>query len=564
VWGLTKEGGEIPLELSLFPGKPGSGVAAVGVARDISERRKAEQALEESRQLYRGIISDVNVGIIVADSKGRILEFNPVAERIYSLRREDALKMRVWDLARRFTLRDADPQKIREAFSTYEAKRTYPGRKLRYEIRVNGTTKIIDSKISVLRAGKRNAFIQVVEDVTEKAKLERALQESEAQYRGIFNGATEAFLIIDSGGRIVEANPQACKMHGYPHEELVGMKVKNLVHPEYHKLAGDFLQNVRGKGEFETEWLDIRKDGSQLNVEVKGTIIQYGGKEHLLATINDITERKKQQKQLELYSKHLEDLVEERTRQMEEAQRKSIQSERMAAIGQTAAMVGHDLRAPLQVMKNYAFLARRSLKRSPPSPGDAEDSVRGIEEQIRYMERIVSDLRDLSRPVEIRAAFTDLGGLVKEVLSTQSVPDTVNVSVHVEKGGVQAEVDRDLMKRVLTNLVQNALQAMGHKGRLRIRLGRNEDSVVLKVEDNGPGIPDENMKRLFEPFFTTKKRGQGFGLAVCKNVVEAHGGTIEVQSQVGKGTTFVISLPIDHRPENSERLAAQPVETEGV
>ena len=141
--------------------------------------------------------------------------------------------------------------------------------------------------------------------ITEK----EALRESEARYRSIFESSTDSFLIFDAGGNIVEANPQACKMYGYSYGELIKLSGKDIVHPDYHHLFEQFKRDVQATGEFQAESIDLRKDGTAFNIEVRGTQFDYNGTKHLLAVIRDVTKRKRTQETLKQKSEEQKALL---------------------------------------------------------------------------------------------------------------------------------------------------------------------------------------------------------------------------------------------------------------
>ena len=161
------------------------------------------------------------------------------------------------------------------------------------------------------------------------------------------------------------------------------------------------------------------------------------------------------------------------------------------------------------------------------------------------MDKIVSDLQDYARPLKPKLVPTDIRQLIDVTLSTIDIPENIEFSSAIPADFPDLMVDKDLMRRVLTNLVVNAVQAMSDGGKLRIRAERTGKDVLVSVEDTGIGISEENMGKLFQPLFTTKPKGQGLGLPVCKRIVEAHGGDILVESRVGRGSTFKIRIPIE-------------------
>jgi signal transduction histidine kinase len=216
----------------------------------------------------------------------------------------------------------------------------------------------------------------------------------------------------------------------------------------------------------------------------------------------------------------------------------------LATIGETSAMVGHDLRNPLQGIAGIVYLAKRDLESRKAADRKAAAALLDtIQEQIVYMDKIVSDLQDYSQPLAPKLTETNLPNLIRQTLSTINIPEAVKVTVEIEKPAENAMIDPTLMRRTLTNLTINAIQAMPKKGKLTIRARSKRDSTIMTVEDTGAGIPRKNLGKLFSPFFTTKAKGQGLGLAVCKRLVEAQGGTITVKSKPRKGTAFTIKLP---------------------
>lgn len=247
----------------------------------------------------------------------------------------------------------------------------------------------------------------------------------------------------------------------------------------------------------------------------------------------------------QLYHEYLEDVIEQKSGELQQVRMRLLESERLSAIGRTTAMVGHDLRNPLQVIINTLYLARMKLELIPPQieKNDLNEIYNRIESQVLYMDKIVTDLQDFSRPVNINPMKTDLKKLVKEVLSSVPVPKNVNVSLKISENFPLVSVDSPSLKRVLSNLILNAVQAMPDGGNLTVAVNSTGEQVIITVEDTGVGIPKESMSKIFESFFTTKAQGQGLGLCICKKFVEANGGSIEVESEEGQGTIFTVKLP---------------------
>ncbi|XES77887.1 MAG: PAS domain S-box protein [Candidatus Bathyarchaeia archaeon] len=260
----------------------------------------------------------------------------------------------------------------------------------------------------------------------------------------------------------------------------------------------------------------------------------------ILGIEQDITSRKRIELQLEQYSKHLEQLVEERTKQLKDA-------ERLATIGATAGMVGHDIRNPLQAIINELYLTRAAIASSVdvPSKPAALESVGFIQEQVDYINKIVSDLQDYARPIKPVISEVAVEALLADSLSTLAVPDDVEVVMCIGKSSLKIETDPMLLKRIIVNLATNAVQAMPNGGKLTVSANIDErrQKVVLSVEDTGVGIPLEAQGKLFTPLFTTKSKGQGFGLAVVKRLTDALCGEIRFETLEGKGTKFTVEFP---------------------
>jgi len=227
-----------------------------------------------------------------------------------------------------------------------------------------------------------------------------------------------------------------------------------------------------------------------------------------------------------------------------------LESQRLAAIGETTAMVGHDLRNPLQAMTGSLFLARNLVTSDKlEDRRDALGLLGSLDATIRYMDKIVSDLQDYARPVGADKVEVNLGDVLKETLANMQIPRNVETTVRFE-GPSNVKLDTVIFKRVLSNLVLNSLQAMPNGGKLTISGSCNNESIEVSVQDTGVGIPPENLGKIFNLFFTTKAQGQGLGLPVCKRLVEEQGGTIKVKSQPGQSSVFTFRIPTRRVPES--------------
>jgi PAS domain S-box-containing protein len=243
--------------------------------------------------------------------------------------------------------------------------------------------------------------------------------------------------------------------------------------------------------------------------------------------------------------------VEERTRDLIEAQSKLLKAERLAAIGELAGMVGHDLRNPLTSIAGavYYLKTRCASKMNEKE----KDMFATIEKSIDHSNKIISDLLDYSREIKLDRSTADPKSLLEDALVHLQVPMTISI-VNETETEPTIKVDKDKIQRVFINLIKNAFDAMPNGGVLTIKSKETQNVVSFSFTDTGTGMSEETLQKLWNPLFTTKSKGMGFGLPICKRLIEAHGGKISVVSDIGKGTTFTIAIPIEQDVEQVENV----------
>jgi signal transduction histidine kinase len=237
---------------------------------------------------------------------------------------------------------------------------------------------------------------------------------------------------------------------------------------------------------------------------------------------------------LQRYSKHLEELVVERTSSLRKA-------ERMAAIGETAAMVGHDLRNPLQGIAGAVSVIKQKLGSTADT--QTTEMLGLIEGGLDYADNIVKELMDYSREIRLEFTETTAKAITEAALRQVKIPENTVIR-DLTQDTPRLLVDAAKIQRVFVNLVGNAIDAMPKGGELTITSAESNGILEVKFIDTGEGIGDQVMQNVWKPLETTKPRGIGLGLAICKRIVEAHQGTIHVESTPGTGSTFTIRLPI--------------------
>jgi signal transduction histidine kinase len=231
------------------------------------------------------------------------------------------------------------------------------------------------------------------------------------------------------------------------------------------------------------------------------------------------------------------------TENLKRAEERLLQSERMAAIGETAAMVGHDLRNPLQGIMGSIYILRKRL--GPTMDDKTREAIDLIEKNVEHSSRIISDLLEYSSEIKFQLGETTPGSLIRNALAHigREIPSNIKL-FDSAKDEPEMIVDSAKMQRVIVNLVNNAIDAMPEGGTLAVSSNVEDSTVEISITDTGTGMAEEVMQKLWIPLFTTKKKGMGLGLSICKRIVEAHGGSISVQSILGEGSTFTVKLPI--------------------
>jgi PAS domain S-box-containing protein len=224
----------------------------------------------------------------------------------------------------------------------------------------------------------------------------------------------------------------------------------------------------------------------------------------------------------------LEGTVEQKTRDL-------LNAERMVAAGRVASMVAHDLRSPLQTIRNALYLVKDDSSLS-------EEVLSIIDGSVRRATQMLDEFRAHTGEVQLNPGPTDVAEMIRAALNEGSIPSEVDVSLELGGGMGSVLLDRSKMRRVLDNLIRNAVEAMSGGGGLRV-VARRESDLVIQISDTGPGIPEEIMEYLFKPFNTTKVNGMGLGLAYCRRILDAHGGSISVDTKDGEGSLFTLRIP---------------------
>ncbi len=233
--------------------------------------------------------------------------------------------------------------------------------------------------------------------------------------------------------------------------------------------------------------------------------------------------------------------------ELKDAQEHLVRSEKLAAIGQLAGGVGHELRNPLGAIKNAVYYIRGKLVNSELTQKEPRimEFLGIVDDEINASNKIINDLLSFSQVGKPAVSPARIEAVISDAIKHTTIPENIQVDSKLDADLPQVEVDTDQLRQVLVNMFTNAVQAMTDGGRLTIGARKNDGFMEVEITDTGTGIPKENMRRLFDPLYTTKAKGIGLGLAVCKSIIDRHQGRIDVESAPGKGTTFSIKLPLN-------------------
>jgi two-component system, NtrC family, sensor kinase len=298
------------------------------------------------------------------------------------------------------------------------------------------------------------------------------------------------------------------------------------------------------------------KSGRQLLMVFSADRVLVGGELFLLVCAYDITEKKRAEEELARYRTHLEELVAERTRQLEESRARLIQSEHLASIGTLAAGIAHEINNPVGTMLLAAENALE-LRNAPAAEHLVEDCLKGIVAEARRCGEVIRSVLQFARHEQTQKSETPVGDIVRrgvELTAAYCQQHGISVSTELAEDLPKVAVDPLQMSQVFVNLIRNAVEAGRKGGRVLIRGNSTAQSVRITVEDNGPGIAEEHLSRVFDPFFTTRRErgGTGLGLSIAHGIIVEHGGTVSVHSRLGTGTTFTVELPAVGRGESED------------
>ncbi|MEM0118098.1 MAG: PAS domain S-box protein [Conexivisphaerales archaeon] len=509
-------------------------IALILVGQDITENETLERELMAANDKLASVLDNSTFTILTIDLDLRIDYVNRRGVLATGYTREELLGKHIGEIFIGLNAGELGgfmSTIYRGAtFGPAEARlRTKDGTLISYEITVD----------PVFVQGTVVGAVITASDITQRKR-----QEERIRFQAAMLDQVESAVMAESlEGEVTYWNMASEKLFGWKVSEVMGRDLLGIIRPE--PLAGTSLppiNSLKTLGSWNGDIQLERRDGTKFPARVSVSLIT-GRDERPMAiafVVVDLTERLHLEDQLREFNEQLSRLVEQRTRQLQISQEKLVKAERLAAIGELAAQVGHDLRNPLTSINTAIYLLDSML--SDNSGEEVRLAIKTMKKSIEHANRIIEELLEYSRGTIAETRVERMKGLVQAAIERLKIPKNVEILNNIPED-VIADVDGSRMQRVFENLIKNSIDAMPKGGRILLEGGSDENKVWIEVKDNGTGIKKSELANMFKPLFTTKPQGMGLGLPICKRIVEAHGGSISLDSTWGVGTTVRVELP---------------------
>jgi two-component system NtrC family sensor kinase len=509
--------------------------------RDITERKQAEEQLRQSEERYRLLAENVTDVIWTMDMDLKYTYVSPSVERLRGYSVEEVMTQGIQASVAPESLEVALNVFAEElAIEELETKDLVRIRTLELELNCkDGSTIWTEIRISSLRDqdGRPVGILGITREITKRRQMERELRESEDRLRTLIENAPDSIGAYELDGTIVDVNRKGEELLGYSRDELVGRNMLDIgVIPEDYisRTVKAFANNVWDSSGRPFEFELIRKDGSRICVEVTTLAVERQGKTEVICISRDVTQRKQMEQQLHLAG-------------------------RLAAVGQLAAGVAHELNNPLSAVQGFAQLLAQRSNLDEATKGDIETIYR----EAQRATKITGNLLSFARKYTPEKRLISVNEALEQSLELHAYRMRVNnveVVTQLDPDLPKTMADFHQMQQVFVNITTNAEQAVTEvrgKGRVVVKTKRVGNMIRVTFTDDGPGIPDDILKSVFDPFFTTKDvgKGTGLGLSICYGIVREHGGRMYAKSDTGKGASFVVEIPIVSKDQNVAEAA---------
>lgn len=477
----------------------------LAIMRDVTEKRNMELQLQKSEERFREMFQHALDAIVLVDNFGNIMRANPAASRAFELPLDELEKSKLQEFVQKGTSKV--PTIIKEFNKKGEIRE-----ELEFHM-PNGQKKLLEFTAN---KGIIDGYNMIIfRNVSERRKMEKDLRESEQKFRKIFNNAMDGIILWDDSCTIIDANPNASKIFELSREELMAQCLKQYIPMERIEEMKQLWVQCEENEELSGELCHDYGKGQR--------IFEFSAKKNVVEGLHmtifrNITEK----------------------REMEDQLRKS---DTLTVVGELAAGIAHEIRNPMTALKGFIQLLQNSME-----DGQYAMYFDVITSELKRIESIITEFLVLAKPQAISYQQKSVVKIMQDtldLLSAQAALENVQFASFNEEDLPDVYCEPNQLKQVFINILKNAIEVMPKGGTVTVNLQQLESRhLLISIKDEGVGIPGDKIKKLGEPFYTTKDRGTGLGLMVSYKIVEEHNGTIEVESELGKGTTFHIKLPI--------------------
>ena len=507
-------------------------ISKLSIYRDITHSKDQEYRLEATRESFRSLFEHVAVGVYISSKKGKFLDANPAL--LDMLGYEDKQEFLELDLAREIYRRAEERTRFQEMIES-------SGRVVDYEVdfrKKDGTpiTVLLTAHVRYDPQGKVQGYEGICVDQSQRLKMEGELKKAHDFLNNIIQSSPNAIMGTDMRGKIIIWNQGAEETLGYRAEETINkMNVIELYPPGMARKVMHMMRSddYGGRGKLRSYPMIFNaSDGGTVEGNLSANII-YGDNGQEMASVGIFVDLEEQLKM---------------ERKLHKTQEQLLQSEKLAAMGRLTSQIAHELNNPL-----YGIMNTLELMKSEIPVGNKRRKLldMSLSETVRVTD-MLRKMLSFSKPDQEERIPVDINTILDEILllhEKQLWEHSIKVVYHFAEGLGQVNASKNQLRQVFLNLISNARDAMPEGGRLTVATEGDDYFVHVTFADNGTGIKKEHLDLIFETFFTTKTdsvKGVGLGLSVCYGFIKDHGGDIKVESRLGEGTTFTISLPV-HR-----------------
>jgi len=521
-------------------------VRMLGVMIDVTAQKELMEELRCSEENYREIFNGTSDAIFIHDaSNGKILDVNQAMLNMYGCSYDEALSGDLGKFSKGVSPYTADDAKLKlqEAVEQGSCSFEWVARKL------SGEFFWADVNLRSAMIGHHHRVLASVRDISSRKQAVEQLHEAHERLDLLISRMPIGCILWSPQFTVNMWNPAAETIFGFTAAEMMGKEpygtivaedLRPVVEPVWQRIiSGD--KSAHSVNE------NITKQGKTITCEWYNTpmLDASGQLTGAISMVQDISQRKAAEDELEKYRSTLEELVRERSAQLEVAQAELVQKERLAVLGQLTATVSHEIRNPLGTIANALYLLRESLQ-------GAEYASLGkplllAERNVERCDTIISDLLDFSRQRRIEKTAINIDDWLTELLEEMNLPKHIQLQRDLSVDSA-VPIDPERLRRALVNVINNALQALDEVDKpdkkLLFRSRLVDATCEIIVQDNGPGMSQDVLSRIFEPMFSTKNFGVGLGVPIIKNILEGHSGGVEYHSKFGTGTTVIMWLPL--------------------